>query len=252
MTLPPNGPYVIGGTGGSGTRVVAKIARQAGLFIGRELHRSEDPLRFIQFADRWVDAYAARERSRFSAWSEARMRRQLGAFLRAHCAGMTSAERPWGWKQPRTLYLLPFLHEELPGLRFVHVVRDGRDMALSPNQYHLRHVRAVLGKELSGRAEPVGSIALWSRVNLAAADYAELSLGGGYLRLRFEDLCADPPAAIEQLLGFFGLSGNARDLAAEVSPPPTIGRWRSAAPELQAELNEVGCDALARFGYPLG
>lgn len=77
---------MIGGTGGSGTRVVAQIARRAGLFIGRELHRSEDALGFIKFADRWVDAYARREPSRFSAWSEARMTKQLSAFLRAHCA----------------------------------------------------------------------------------------------------------------------------------------------------------------------
>ena len=86
-------------------------------------------------------------------------------------------------------------------------------------------------------------------MNLGAADYAERALGGDYLRLRFEALCADPPAAIERLLGFIGLRGDAVELAAEVSPPRTIGRWRSAAAELQAELNEVGREALIRVGY---
>ena len=56
--------------------------------------------------------------------------------------------RPWGWKEPRSVYLLPFLAAELPGLRFLHVVRDGRDMAFSENQVQLRkHGDAVLGRE---------------------------------------------------------------------------------------------------------
>ena len=54
----------------------------------------------------------------------------LAALLLEHCAALEPG-RPWGWKEPRSIYLLPFFHRHLPALRFLHVVRDGRDMALS-------------------------------------------------------------------------------------------------------------------------
>ena len=54
--------------------------------------------------------------------------------LEDHCAPIAANPRPWGWKEPRSIYLLSFLHRHLPALRFLHVVRDGRDMALSKNQ----------------------------------------------------------------------------------------------------------------------
>ena len=80
--------------------------------------------------------------------------------------------RPWGWKEPRSIYLLPFLHRHLPSLRFLHVVRDGRDMALSANQNQLRKHgdAAAIPADLS---PPERSIALWSWVNLTAARYGE-------------------------------------------------------------------------------
>ena len=61
----------------------------------------------------------------------------LGVLLVEHCATLEPG-RPWGWKEPRSIYLLPFFHQQLPALRFLHVVRDGRDMALSANQNQLR------------------------------------------------------------------------------------------------------------------
>ena len=40
------GPYVIGATGGSGTRVTARIVRAAGVYIGTELNPYEDAVAF--------------------------------------------------------------------------------------------------------------------------------------------------------------------------------------------------------------
>ena len=61
----------------------------------------------------------------------------LGETLADHCAAVAGTAA-WGWKEPRSIYLLPFFHRHLPGLRFLHVVRDGRDMAFSENQNQLR------------------------------------------------------------------------------------------------------------------
>jgi hypothetical protein len=230
-------PGVIGATGGSGTRVLARVVQQGGMYVGSDLNRSEDALDFGAFSDRWVDRH---ERGETPA--------QLVAELRALVARQhaDAGGRPWGWKEPRSIYLLPLLDEQLPGLRFLHVIRDGRDMALSSNQVQLRkHGDAVLGP--SGEPEPLRSIALWRAVNLRAAETGE-RMGERYLLLRFEDLCAEPDRHVAEVLRFFGLEGDAARIAAEeVQAPPTLGRWRDS--ELRAALTERAGDALARFGY---
>ncbi len=234
-----SGPGVIGATGGSGTRVLARVVQRGGMYVGSDLNRSEDALDFAAFSDRWIDRH---ERGEASPALVAELR-ALVARQHADAAG-----RPWGWKEPRSLYLLGLLDEQLPGLRFLHVVRDGRDMALSSNQVQLRkHGDAVLGPgDEPGRLR---SIALWREVNLRAADAGE-RMRDRYLRLRFEDLCAEPERRVAEVLRFFGAEGDAARIAAEeVHAPPSLGRWRDAEPELRAALTERAADALARFGY---
>ena len=237
-----SGASVIGATGGSGTRVLARIVLRGGMFIGSDRNRSEDALDFAAFSDRWVDEAVAGHRP-------AAMTEELRALVARQWRGR-AAEQSWGWKEPRSVYLLPFLDEELAGLRFLHVVRDGRDMAFSENQVQLRkHGAAVLG-DAGGGLSPLRSIALWSEVNLCAADYGERELGPRYLRIRFEDLCADPYAVTAEVLGFFGLRGDA-DLISreEVSPPGSLGRWRDEDAAAIAELEATAGAALERFGY---
>ena len=123
----------------------------------------------------------------------AEMEADLRSVLADHLAPAPPDAAAWGWKEPRSIYLLRFWNEAMPDLRFLHFLRDGRDMAFSENQNQLNwHGRAVLGDELRKAKTPVRSIALWNRVNLAAADYGERVLGPRYLRVRFEDLCAEP------------------------------------------------------------
>ena len=237
-----SGAGVIGATGGSGTRVLARIVLRGGMFIGSDRNRSEDALDFAAYSDRWVDDALA------GSWSAA-MTDELRALVARQWAGR-SGDGPWGWKEPRSVYLLPFLAEELPGLRFLHLVRDGRDMALSDNQVQLRkHGAAVLG-DGGGELSLLRSIALWREVNLRAADFGERELGPRYLRIRFEDLCADPPAVTAAVLRFFGLHGDAGPISREeVRPPSSLGRWRDVDGSTIAELEAAAGGALRRFGY---
>ena len=79
-------------------------------------------------------------------------------------------------------------------------------MAFSENQVQLRkHGDAVLGP--SDEPEALRSIALWREVNLRAADFGERELGDRYLRLRFEDLCAEPAARVAEVLALLRARG---------------------------------------------
>jgi hypothetical protein len=241
-------PSIMGATGGSGTRVLARVARHAGLFIGENLNPAEDSLEIAEYYDRWINPYLW-HRHDWAPDPEPEMRADLTALLERHRAPADGG--PWGWKEPRSIYLVAFLAGALPGLRLVHVVRDGRDVAFSKNQNQPRkHADAFLGTESQGQPDaPPRAIELWNAVNLEAADTGEAALAERYLRIRFEDLCAEPEPVIGRVLEFLELEGDAAALAREVEPPPTIGRWSEADPEMVQELERIASPALERFGY---
>jgi hypothetical protein len=173
----------------------------------------------------------------------------LAVLVAEHCSALAPG-RPWGWKEPRSIYLLPFFHRHLPALRFLHVVRDGRDMAVSTNQNQLRKhgTSAPIPRDLP---EAERSIALWSWVNLAAARYGKEHLGYRYLRVRFEDLCARPVEIASDILRFFELPGDPVRALDALSTPRSLGRWRRESPAMIAALEGHGGHALVELGYEL-
>jgi hypothetical protein len=244
------GPCVIGATGGSGTRVVARIVRAAGLYVGEKLNPYEDAVELGFYSDRWIDPFVkAGEAAPGASYEE--MTADLREVLADHAAGLPGDARAWGWKEPRSIYLLRFWHAAMPELRFLHFIRDGRDMAFSENQQQLKkHGKAVLGRRLRLARTPVRSIAVWGRINSEAADFGEGTLRERYLRVRFEDLCAEPAETVGRILAFFGLEGDAEAVArAEIRPPDTLGRWRQRRKGVVADLHREAGAALDRFGY---
>jgi Sulfotransferase family len=249
-----SGPLVIGATGGSGTRVVARIAQHAGYDLGRNLNSAEDALEFYSFHDQWINRFVSAERhgATLPKSEMEKMEAEFQSAVDRHYSPALRADKLWGWKAPRSIYLLPFLRAQLPGLKFVHVLRDGRDMALSPNQNQLRkHSRAVLDwRERFFFAAPERAMLLWERVNFRAAEFGESELDKNYLRVRFEDLCAKPLDTTAQIINFLGARVDPEPISrAEISPPSTLQRWRSCPPDLAARLERAGANSLHKFGY---
>ena len=78
----------------------------------------------------------------------------------------------------------------LPEARFVHLIRDGRNVALSLLQQRWG-------------PDTVEDAAVWWRVRVEAARAARAQLPAGrYTELRFEDLAADPEAALRHVTAF--------------------------------------------------
>src|SRR3954447_2517515 len=157
-------PLVIGAIGGSGTRVFSKISRHAGLFMGRHVDDQEDSQPVSRFYSEFASDYLATDGN-----LDDRRRDQLSMFLtdrlREHLEGLADPARPWGIKNPRSILMLRFWHERFPEMRFLHVVRDGRDMAYSEQQNQIRrHGKAVLGPDID-RPWPERAMLWWARVN---------------------------------------------------------------------------------------
>jgi len=244
-------PLFIGGTGGSGTRVFARIAEAAGLFMGAHLSARYDADGMVRYVDRWKDAIHL---DRVAVSLPQQMDRDLEAALIWHRRGMVNPQSPWGAKHPRLMYFLPHLHTRFPLLKFIHVVRDGRDMAFSQNQFQLETLGELyspdLRSRLAGAPKPVRSIAFWSQANLTIAHLGRQLLGPQYLRVRFEDVCATPTPVIRQVFDFLGTGSPNLEMAlASVDASQSIGRWRSQPSVILEQLHREGEAGLREFGY---
>lgn len=123
-----NDPVVVVGRARSGTRVVAALLGAAGYFLGADLaDRQLDSLSWYQrfvvplvtsrFFPDWPDD------PELDLLLEERLRDTWPRYL-----GDRALPPRWGWKYPETLFTLPLLLREFPGIRVIHLIRDGRDV----------------------------------------------------------------------------------------------------------------------------
>jgi hypothetical protein len=217
------------------------------MYIGGEgLNESEDPLYIADFYDRWLNAWVPHHG--LPDGREPELLDDFRGVLARHLTGLGRPRR-WGWKEPRSIFLVRLFNRHFPSFRFLHIVRDGRDMAFSSNQNQLRKHGSLAGLPRLDLGPHAQSIALWAWANSEAARFGRESLGDRYLRIHFEDLCREPGAVVARILEFFQLDGDTDTLADEVVAPASLGRWRCEDPRLVAELERVAGPALTELGY---
>jgi hypothetical protein len=242
-------PVVIGALGGSGTRVVTLIVRRAGWYMGGRVHRkTEDSLPLRLFLNTWFDTLLD-----FPNLPMRAQQRALSAFRRAiarHRRGIPDPGTPWGWKNPRNMWLVPFYASIYPRLKFIHVIRDGRDMSLTNNLFLLRlHGDRLLGSGWKDNPE-AAQIEAWAIGNIRAAVAGQNCTPGNYFLLRYEDLCLRPHETVSELFQFLGAAESLVDqAAAQVHPSSGIGRWRTQNAAALKNLGPSVKSALERFGY---
>jgi Sulfotransferase family len=170
----------------------------------------------------------------------------------------------WGDKTPMYMRHLPLLELLFPDAQYVHLIRDGRDAALSffemPGGTYTRtwaHPETAARFACLWRKEVVDARALGRRVGERR-----------YHELRYEELVADPDAVVRRICAFADVPFEpamleyASDVDVSAKPhqqrllrPPTTGvrSWREEMPvEDVAAFEEVAGDLLAELGYELG
>jgi hypothetical protein len=104
-------------------------------------------------------------------------------------------------KSPRHGHHIPFINELFPTARFVHVVRDGRDVAVS-----VRAASRSWAPDWRGDvARSVWTSAADWRNSLAAVRAATPAVADRLLEVRYEDAIADPYAVYRRLYEFAGI-----------------------------------------------
>ena len=160
-----------------------------------------------------------------------------------------------------------FVRAVFPDARFLHIVRDGRAVAASdlrvswwrgwegPEGIGAGAMPAAYQAEweASGRSFPVLSAQAWKLAMDAYASARELVPADQWLDIRYEDVLADPPSRLKELLGFMGLEPNPVFDAALARTPFQAGRvdaWRSLlGPADVAALDATLAGHLRAWGY---
>lgn len=210
-------------------------------------------------------------------WSAARAerfyRRTYRWLLRLHLAG----GRRLAEKTPRNAFLIPFLRRAFPDAQFVHILRDGRDAALSHSKKPwLQAAAASSGKREQGgypfgpyprfwvepeRAEVFARTSDFHRCIWAWRRHVESVLEGAqalaprqYHLLTYEDLVHAPTAQAERLAAFLGIERAASRRCLQEAMghvrAGSIGNWKTELSAHQCrEAKEEAGPLLRRLGY---
>jgi Sulfotransferase family len=167
----------------------------------------------------------------------------------------------WGDKTPMYMRHLGLLERLFPDAQYVHLVRDGRDAALS----FLEMPEGTFTRTWAHPTTPAQFACLWAKEVSDARALGRRVGGARYHEVRYEELVGDPEAVVAGICAFAGLSFESDMLAytdsVDVSEKPHQQRllraptagvrsWREdMAPDEVAAFEAVAGGVLRELGY---
>ena len=265
--LPP--PVVVFNKSHSGSRLLARLLDASGVFMGAARNESGDALPVLKLVRYFVEHYHPDASALWDAGRPvdgALLGLVEGVFadhLRGH-----DGRQPWGWKLCETVYALPLIDLLFPGARFVHLIRDGRDVAFSDHVAPVEpfwqkvFVDAVGVGRWRGLAygtmarigyrldAPRYNMQHWCNAVSLGRRYGAM-LRHRYLEVRYEALCGAFEAEAARVLAFAAVPDAAAGIAAlrgEVSLD-AVGKFRRQPWWRRARVESYGRPLLKSLGY---
>jgi hypothetical protein len=228
----------------SGTSMLTRILKEAGLFIGHKLlpfklyesayfvalnewllqqaNASWDNTYNYQFTDEIFMAQA-----REAIIRELKGKRKKDFLGRHKVKDIRDLDVPWGWKDPRTTITIDLWKSVFPDARILHIYRNPVDVAVSLSKreaeirlskklvYTLKIMRFLDYKatqNLSLRVmHPEEGIKLWEEYVSKAFSLDDKYAGDVY-HLRYEDFLDDPMAFLPAVADFAGIAASGEEL----------------------------------------
>lgn len=221
----------IGALGGSGTRAVAKVFEDAGIFIGDNLNEPLDNLIFtrlfknpewnktasqeeINFRFSVFEQYMRGEQLDFKSFSELlkvsksnKLSSSAISFYFKVLRKRKVLETPrevWGWKEPNTQIYIEEILDYFPNLKYIHVVRNGLDMAFSSNKQQLNnwYWKFNIGKDFKLN-ENFNQLNYWIFSTKKMMEIAEKDkYKNRILILNHTNFCSNPKEEIDRMFAF--------------------------------------------------
>jgi len=250
----------VGALGGSGTRVVAQILMDLGIYMGDILNKSNDNLvfTFLFKNPKWLENaedYEIYDRLRiFEKYMENEIlsgkesmqvvnallsfelfRRNYiyyPSFIINYYFKKSINHNRWGWKEPNNQIFLPFFIRHFKHLKYIHVVRHGLDMAFSSNKQQLLNWGWKYGLDVNGKNVPLPhhQLEYWIRSNNQTIEEGHKALDKGFYILNYDQFCINPQDEVPKLLDFLDLTAPENVLNKLISLPKipnTMGRYKN-------------------------
>lgn len=209
-------------------------------------------------------------------WSERRCAILFRASYRALVLAALDGGRRFADKNPENSFLIPFLAATFPAAQFVHIIRDGRDAAVSHAEKPwltgasagsglVGHAGQSFGPHARWWVEPgrreefatvpdiVRTAWCWRRFTESALDGLAALPPWRVVEVRYEEVVTVPMTAADVLGKFLGTSPVGLEAlrgGLAGAKPDSVGRWRRELSETQvAEVeHEIG-PLLTKLGY---
>ena len=257
-------PVVVFCKSHSGSRLLVDLLEAAGVFMGANRNTSGDSWDLLPIVRYLVTRYYP-DYSGVLRGEDELLEDMIEAALCRHLAGYDPRDgRRWGWKLCETTFALPVVDWLFPEARFVHLIRDGRDVAFSD---HTGPTDIFWRKVFFDRAD----ISRWKGLALTGPSYrrrphlfnaqhwlnsvgvghrAVANLGKRCLELRYEDLCLHPDVSLARLLAFLGEEAPQK-MALPAIHASSIGKFRRQPRcKIRAVLRLIA-PLQAELGYPV-
>lgn len=263
-TLPP--PVIIFCKSHSGSRLLARLVMAGGVWLGDRRNASEDSPDLMRLVEPLVERHFP-DFSRLFSQGDEEISALARAVLTAHLRGRPDGA-PWGWKLCETGFALPLLLRIFPQARFVHLLRDGRDVAfcdhVAPESAFWKKVffgtdgiRRWNGLRLSYhsylRRPHVFNAQHWVNSVTVGRRHGALA-GAHYHEIRYEDIVADPVGAVTGLFDRLRLPMDEDGLRAAALRvhAESLGKHRAMPARQVREALRVLGPTLGAFGYADG
>ena len=259
-------PVVLFNKSHSGSRMLAQLLHDAGIFMGAHRNESWDSLDVLALVEYLVTRYYPGYEPLFDADGPVDdvLATLLSRVFERHLEGLVPGQR-WGWKLCETAYILPVLAYCFPDAKYVHLIRDGRDVAFcdhhAPNDAFWRKVyfntdrmRTVEGINLTGPAYRRRSYLFnaihWVNSVRIGRSYGAM-LGSRYREVRYEELCLDFQAESRRLMSYLEVDGPAAAAARSgtVVYESSIGKYRRYPASWRRQVLSIEKPLLLELGY---
>jgi hypothetical protein len=203
-------PLLIMGMHRSGTSMLAQIMHRSGVFMGSDFtayyesnlfQRTNEQL-LKQCKASWDFPATTTQDPDFS--ERGFITEYASATRKPHLLVALLLQKKWGWKDPRNTFTLGSWLHIFPGLKAIHIVRNGIDTSLS--LYERNMMLQPKTKWHSSKLSTLTScFQLWEEYVIQAQQW-QSRLGDRYLQVKYEDLIDHKQELIAAIKSFCGVN----------------------------------------------